>query len=289
MPELFCLGFGYSARALARRLQDRGWRISGTTRTGENVKGLAEQGFDASVYDGSAPSAAVAERLARASHLLLSAPPGEDGDPLLRHHRRDVEASPSLEWIGYLSTVGVYGDQEGEWIDETAPLNTTQERGRRRAAAERAWLDFGEASGKPVHVFRLAGIYGPGRSAVDRLKASKARRIIKPGQVFNRVHVEDIANALEASIAQPRPGAVYNVADDEPAPQEDPVTFGAELLGVEPPPPVPFEEADLTPMARSFYGENKRVSNARIKRELGVVLDYPTYREGLRALVRERD
>lgn len=287
MPELFCLGFGYSARTLARRLQERDWRAGGTARTKEGVAELAQQGFDAVVYDGGAASAAVAERLVRATHLLLSAPPGEEGDPLLRHHRADVAASPSLEWIGYLSTVGVYGDQDGEWIDEDAPLNTTQERGRRRAAAERAWLDFGGASGKPVQVFRLAGIYGPGRSPVDRLKAGRARRIVKPGQVFNRVHVEDIANAVEASIARPRPGGVYNVADDEPAPQEDPVTFGAELLGVEPPPPVPFEKADLTAMARSFYGENKRVSNARIKRELGVVLDYPTYREGLRALVRD--
>lgn len=288
MSQLFCLGLGYSARALARRLAGGGWRVTGTVRTAERAEALAPEGFRAIVYDGSDRSAEVAEALAGTTHLLLSAPPGRDGDPLLRHHAADVEAAPELEWIGYLSTVGVYGNHDGAWISEEAPLNATQERGRRRAEAERAWLAFGEITGKTVQVFRLAGIYGPGRSAIDKLQEGRARRIVKPGQVFNRVHVEDIASVLEASIARPSPGAIYNVADDEPASSDALVHYGAELLGIAPPPEVPFEEAELTDMARSFYGENKRVSNARIKDELEVQLAYPTYREGLRAVLREQ-
>jgi nucleoside-diphosphate-sugar epimerase len=285
MPELFCFGFGYSAQSLARRLAARGWRISGTVRTDAGVAELADTGFKAFAYDGKQPDAAVAKAIAGCTHLLLSAPPGPDGDPLLIHHRTDIEQAPKLAWIGYLSTVGVYGNHDGVWIDESAALNATQKRGRRRVDAEQAWLDFGAVCGKAVQVFRLAGIYGPERSTIDKLRAGTARRIIKPGQVFNRIHVEDIASVLEASIERPSPGAVYNVADDEPAPPQDLVAYGAELLGKEPPPDTPFEEAELTPMARSFYGENKRVSNARIKQELGVDLAYPTYRDGLRAIV----
>ncbi len=285
MPELFCFGFGYSARALARRLLAKEWRVSGTVRSREGVAALAAEGFDAFVFDGRKADARVAEAVAGATHLLLSAPPDDQGDPLLLHHRSDLEQAPELRWIGYLSTVGVYGNHDGVWIDEDAVLKATQKRGRQRAVAEQAWLDFGAACGKAVQLFRLAGIYGPGRSAIDKLQAGNARRIIKPGQVFNRIHVEDIARVLEASIAQPSPGAVYNVADDEPAPPQDLVAFSAELLGVAPPPEMPFDTADLSPMARSFYGENKRVSNARIKQELGVRLAYPTYRDGLRAIM----
>jgi nucleoside-diphosphate-sugar epimerase len=284
MPELFCLGLGYSAQALARRLKQRGWTITGTARSLEGAAALAEQGFEAIVFDGTGPSLEVAGALARATHLLLSAPPGEAGDPLLVHHRADIEQARHLEWIGYLSTVGVYGNHDGAWIDEAAALNAVQKRGLWRVRAERDWLEFGTETGKAVHVFRLAGIYGPGRSAVDRLKAGKARRIIKPGQVFNRIHVEDIATVLEASIARPSPGAVYNVCDDDPVPPQDLIVYAADLLGLEPPPEVPFEEAELTPMARSFYGENKRISNARIKKELGVELAFPSYRDGLRAI-----
>ncbi len=283
MPELFCVGLGYSARALARRLAEQGWRVSGTTRGADKAGRLAEQGFDTFVWTGDAPSDAVAARLASASHLLLSAPPREEGDPLLVHHGPDLEAA-GLDWIGYLSTVGVYGNHDGAWIAEDAPLHATQARGRWRIEAEKAWLAHGAATGTAVQIFRLAGIYGPGRSAIDKVRAGQARRIVKPGQVFNRIHVEDIATVLEASIARPRAGAVYNVCDDEPAPPQDLVTYGAELLGVAPPPEVPFEEAALTPMARSFYGENKRISNARLKDELGVTLAYPTYRDGLKAL-----
>lgn len=285
MAELFCLGLGYSAQALAHRLRPQGWRISGTVRTEARVAALRKQGFEVFAYAGDGHSVQVAEHVARATHLLLSAPPGEAGDPLLNFHRDDLAGAVSLGWIGYLATVGVYGNHDGVWITEDAPLNATQKRGCQRIEAERAWLDLGAATGKAVQIFRLAGIYGPGRSAIDRLKTGQARRIIKPGQVFNRIHVDDIATTLEASIARPNPGAVYNVCDDEPAPPQDLVTLAAELLGVEPPPEVPFDEADLTPMARSFYGENKRISNARIKDELGVELANPTYREGLRGII----
>jgi len=284
MPELFCCGFGYSARVLARRLLKQGWNVSGTSRSREGCECLREQGFDALVFAGDAHEPGVADHLSRATHLLLSAPPDEAGDPLLNCHGSDFEKAASLEWTGYLSTIGVYGNQDGAWIDEDAPLNTSETRNRRRIDAERAWLEIGKRSGKSVQIFRLAGIYGPGRSAIDKLKQGKARRIIKPGQVFNRIHVEDIANAVEASIARPNPGAIYNVCDNEPAPPQDLISYGAKLIGVDAPPEIPFDQADLTPMARSFYGENKRVSNERIKSELGMELAFPTYRDGLRSV-----
>jgi nucleoside-diphosphate-sugar epimerase len=218
------------------------------------------------------------------THLLHSIPPGHDGDPVLRHYRAEIAHLSTLDWIGYLSTVGVYGNYAGAVVDETAQPHPNNERTRARVVAESGWLALGEEAGRPAQVFRLAGIYGPGRSALDKLRAGTARRIVKPGQVFNRIHVEDIATVLEASIARPRAGATYNVADDEPAPPEDVIAYGAELLGIEPPPEVPFEEADLSPMARSFYGDSRRISNALIKSELGVRLAYPNYREGLQTL-----
>ena len=200
--------------------------------------------------------------------------------PCSRHYREEIARLPTLEWIGYLSTVGVYGNHKGAVVDEAAMPRPHNERTKARVVAESGWLAFGDEIGRPVQVFRLAGIYGPGRSALDKLRAGTARRIVKPGQVFNRIHVEDIASVLEASIARPRAGAIYNVADDEPAPPEDVVAYGAELLGIEPPPEVPFEEADLSPMARSFYGDTRRISNALIKSELGVRLAYPELSRG---------
>lgn len=284
MPELFCFGFGYSAQELATRLQQKDWTVVGSVRSLEGVQALKSKGFDPVLFGGKTPDRKISQYLARCTHLLLSAPPDDAGDPLLVHHADDLAAAEKLSWIGYLSTVGVYGNHDGAWITEHASLNTNRKRGRRRVAAEQAWLDFGQDTGKAVQVFRLAGIYGPGRSAVDRMKAGQARRIIKPGQVFNRIHVADIATVLEASIASPNPGAIYNVCDDEPAPPQDLITYAAEILNMEPPPEIPFEEADLTPMARSFYGDNKRISNARIKEELGVTLAFPNYREGLRSV-----
>ena len=287
LSNLFCFGLGYTARALAARLMGRGWRVAGTARSEKNLQSIRDFGGDAMLFDGSSPGPAIAGQLRQSTHVLVSIPPGEEGDAALRHHAGDLAEISGIEWIGYLSTVGVYGDRQGEWVDETSAPMPKGPRAKRRLEAERAWTAFGEQVNKPVHIFRLPGIYGPGRNALVALRAGTARRVVKPGQVFNRAHVADIASVLEASIRQPRAGAVYNVTDDEPAPPQDVVTYAAELLGVEPPPEVPFEQAELSPMGRAFYGECKRVRNGLIKSELGVELRYPTYREGLRALAAE--
>jgi nucleoside-diphosphate-sugar epimerase len=265
-------------------LAAKGWSIAGTARDLANIERLRDEGYEVVRFTGEAGNAQMTELLAGATHLLHSIPPGPEGDPVLRHYRAGIARLPTLDWVGYLSTVGVYGNSAGAVVDESAQPHSNNERTRARVVAESAWLALGEEMGRPAQVFRLAGIYGPGRSALDKLRAGTARRIVKPGQVFNRIHVEDIASVLEASIARPRAGAIYNVADDEPAPPEDVVTYAAELLAIEPPPEVPFEEADLTPMARSFYGDSRRVSNALIKSELGVRLAFPNYRQGLKAL-----
>ncbi len=285
MNTLVCFGLGYSAQVFARRMMARGWRVLGTTRSEAALKQLRNEGFDMSVFSGETPGEDVREALKSATHVLISVAPGTEGDAVLTHHGDDLAGASELEWIGYLSTVGVYGDHGGAWVDEKAPLNPKSQRSVQRVAAEQAWLDFGEKTGKAVHLFRLAGIYGPGRGPLEKVRSGKGRRIVKKDQVFNRIHVEDIASVLEASIKHPTAGAIYNVSDDEPAPPQDVVTYAAKLLGMEPPPEVTFEDADLTPMGRSFYGENKRVSNALIRQELGVDLEYPTYREGLASQV----
>jgi nucleoside-diphosphate-sugar epimerase len=280
---LFCFGLGYSAGFLARSLAAEGWRIAGTSREGGAAAGVELQPFTRG-----APLADPAARLSGTTHLLLSVPPDEAGDPVLAEHGGDIAALAGLRWVGYLSTTGVYGDRGGGWVDEASALAPSGERGRRRVAAESGWLELHRRHGVPVHVFRLAGIYGPGRSPLDALRAGRAQRIAKPGQVFSRIHVADLVRVLRASMARPVPGAIYNVADDEPAPPEAVVAYAAELLGVPPPPLVAFEDAQLSPMARSFYADSKRVANRRIKEELGVTLLYPSYREGLRALIDER-
>jgi nucleoside-diphosphate-sugar epimerase len=276
---LFCFGLGYSARVLARRLAARGWEIRGTTRRPEKAEALAAEGFRVFAFGRGQPLPP--RVLPGVTHALTSIAPDDAGDPVLDVHGADLRALSSLAWVGYLGTTAVYGDRQGEWVDEETPIEPTLARADRRARAEAAWL----ASGLPVHVFRLAGIYRPGRNAFVNLKDGTARRIVKPGQVFSRVHVEDIATVLEASIARPRPGAVYNVCDDEPAPPQDVVTHAAELMGVPPPPEQAYETADLSPIARTFYRDNRRVRNERIKRELGVRLAFPSYREGLQALL----
>ena len=287
MSRLFCFGLGYSAEELAARAARQDWQIAGTGRDQANVERLAAQGYAMVRFAGEPGNRALVEQIEGATHLLHSIPPERSGDPVLAHYRDAIARLPSLKWIGYLSTVGVYGDQQGNWVDETAHTVPNNERTEARVEAEQAWLAFGEEIGVPVQVFRLAGIYGPGRSVFDKLRDGTARRVKKDGQVFSRIHVEDIAGVLEASIARPRAGAIYNVADDEPAAPGDVVAYAAELIGVPPPPEVPFEEADLTPMARSFYEGSRRIANARIKSELGVGLRYPTFREGLAALLAE--
>lgn len=279
---LLSFGHGYSARALARRLLPRGWRVIGTTRSAEKAAGIATTGAEALVW----PGEDVRPALAQATHLLISAAPGDDGDPVLAELADDIAAAaPHIRWAGYLSTTGVYGDHGGDWVDESAPLTPSTRRGRLRVMAEGQWRELADRSGLPLHIFRLAGIYGPGRGPFAKVRAGTARRIVKEGQVFSRTHVDDIAQVLDASIAHPNPGAAYNVCDDDPAPPQDVIAHAAELLGKPVPAAVPFEEAEMSPMAHSFYAESKRVRNDRIKGELGVRLLYPSYRDGLRALL----
>lgn len=281
---LFCFGLGFSARVLAAQLHAQGWGVIGTSRSLEKAADIAALGYDAHVFDGAAPLSD-ASVLLPATHILVSVPADDDADAVLRWHGAEIAKLPNLKWLGYLSTTGVYGDTGGSWVDENTPVNPNQTRSKRRTEAEAGWLRLQAEHGVPVHVFRLAGIYGPGRNQLEGVKSGRAHRINKPGQVFCRIHVEDIAQVLKASMAQPNPGAIYNLADDEPAPPQDVVAYAAELLGMTPPPEVPFDQAQLSPMAASFYGDNRRVRNARIKTELGVTLKYPTYREGLKALL----
>jgi nucleoside-diphosphate-sugar epimerase len=280
---LFCFGLGYTAPYLARRLQERGWAISGTCRSAAKAAALAADGITAHLFARDCPLPAAA--LDGVTHVLLSVPPDETGDPVLDTMGPAIAALPDLAWLGYLSTTGVYGDRGGAWVDENAELRPSGERGRRRVMAEAGWLALHQERALPVHVFRLAGIYGPGRSVFDQLRAGTARRLDRPGQVFSRIHVEDLAFMLDASIANPRPGAIYNLCDDEPAAPAEVVAEGARLLGLPPPPLVPFAEAALSPLARSFWDDNKRVDNRRIKQELGVQLRCPDYRSGLSAIL----
>ncbi len=285
--RLFCFGYGFSAQALGALLGPAGWSLAGTCRSEEGCRALADAGVDALPFAREAPLADAGRLLAGTTHLLLSIPPDAGGDPALDRHGADIAALPGLAWVGYLSTTGVYGDTGGARVDESATPAPSGERGRRRVKAERGWRALGAEHGIPVHVFRLAGIYGPGRNALASVRSGAAKRIDRPGHAFSRIHVADIAQALAASIARPRAGAIYNVCDDEPAPAADVVAHACALLGVAPPPLTPLEEAGLSPMARSFYADNRRVSNALIKEELGVALRYPDYRAGLAALLAE--
>lgn len=291
MGELFCFGLGYSARHLAARLAGQGWRIAGTARSEAGVREIQSLGYAAYRFDGGAretgPEPGMGSAVRRASHVLVSVPPDRDGDPVLRRYGEDL-ADSRAEWIGYLSTIGVYGDHGGAWVDEETAVQPVSERSRFRVEAERQWLAFAETTGKRVEVFRLAGIYGPGRSAIDNLRQGRARTIVKPGQIFNRIHVEDIARTLMAAYSRPHAHAIYNVTDDEPAPPQVVNAYAAALLGLPPPPEIAIEEASLSDMGRSFYGESKRVGNARLKSALGLDLAFPTYREGLAALAAQR-
>lgn len=273
MNTLLSIGHGYSAQALARRLLPEGWRIIGTTRSADKAETLRATGVEPLLWPGDLGPA-----LAEATHLLTSVPPGQ-GDPVLQAHGAQIAAA-DLAWIGYLSTTAVYGHHNGDWVDETTPLAPLTARGAARAQAEAEWA----ALGKPLHIFRLAGIYGPGRGPFEKVRDGSARRILKPGQVFSRIHVEDIANVLHAALTRPHPG-IYNVCDDDPAAPEDVLSLAARMLNLPEPPMVAYADAEMTPMARSFYAENKRVRNSLIKSVLGVRLACPTYREGLAAIL----
>ncbi|MGV6839874.1 MAG: SDR family oxidoreductase [Planktomarina sp.] len=267
---LFCYGFGYCAQALARILPD--WKVIGTTR---NPQSSQFNSFD-NVTPLIIPGADLEISLKSASHLLISAAPDATGDPLLK----TIDISKHyFDWVGYLSTTGVYGDHNGAWVDEATPTTPSTIRGNQRVNAENAWLD----TGLPVHIFRLAGIYGPGRGPFAKVKNGTARRIIKEGQVFSRIHVEDIAQTLAASITSPKAGSIYNVCDNDPAPPQDVIAYAAELLNLPVPKAEPFESAEMSAMAQGFYAENKRVRNSKITTELGVDLKYPSYRDGLTA------
>ena len=277
MKHLLCFGFGFSAEALAHKLNPIEWSVTGTSRSPEGVAEIKAQGFEGVMFS---ELQAIPESV---THIVTSVPPSDEGDPVLLRFKDELMArAKSFEWVAYLSTTGVYGDRGGEWVDEESDLQPNTDRGQRRVDAEAAWQQI---AGLPLHIFRLAGIYGPGRNAFESLKSGKAQRVIKQGQIFSRIHVEDIAGVLLASINNPNPERIYNLADDEPCPPQDVIAHAAELLGLQIPPDVPFEEAKLSAMARSFYADSKRVSNARIKNELGYELKYPNYRIGLKALL----
>jgi nucleoside-diphosphate-sugar epimerase len=286
MNHLLFFGLGFSARVLAERLAAKGWTVTATSRSEEGAEKIRAAGYNALVFDGTAPLPASAWE--GVTHVVVSAPPGADGDPVLRLHAGDIAArARQFRWLAYLSTTGVYGDHGGALVTEETPLTPNTDRGHKRLLAESQWLALWRSHGLPVHIFRLAGIYGPGRNQLLSLLDGTAKRVIKEGQVFSRIHVADIANVLEASIAKPNPGGAYNVCDDEASPPQDVVEHGAKLLGLPVPPATAFEHAELSPMARSFYADSKRVSNARLKRELGVSLSYPSFREGLAAIARD--
>ncbi len=282
--KLFVFGPGYSARAFISGNRARFETASATARMPDSVAALERDGICAHLMRDDALSDDGRAALRDATHLLISIPPDARGDPVLRIATTDIEAAPGLRWIGYLSSVAVYGDRGGGWVDEDGLRDATSLRGRQRIDAEDAWLALGSRLGVATHVFRLAGIYGPGRNALVNLRDGKAKRLVKQGQVFNRIHVEDIARIVAATIDKSHPGGAWNVADDEPSPPQDVVTFAADLLGVAPPSETPFDAAALSPMAASFYADNKRIANRRMKTALGVALRHPTYREGLRAL-----
>lgn len=285
---VFFFGMGYSSLATARSIHeiiDKDVPIAGTTRTEEGVERLAESPYRLHVFDGVKPGATLGADLRKATHVVLSIPPNDEGDPALNLHGDDLLAAPDLQWLCYFSTVGVYGDFGGAWVDETAPTRPVNRRSQQRVEVEQLWRDFAAKRGVPLLVLRLAGIYGPGRSSFDKLREGTARRIVKEGQVFNRIHVDDIGR-ITALAARQKLDGTFNLSDDEPAPPQDLVEYAAGLMGVPVPPGIPFEAAQMTEMARSFYSDNKRVSNTAIKAALGTDLTYPNYRVGLDAIFR---
>ncbi|MEM9029643.1 MAG: SDR family oxidoreductase [Pseudomonadota bacterium] len=287
--HLLCFGVGYSALRVCDAAIADGWRVTGTSTSDAGVARLNQRGIAGLRFDGTTANDDIAAALASATHVVVSIPPSHDQwvDPVIEMYGDQIASgADQLSWIGYLSTIGVYGDHAGAWIDETTEPKPVSSRSRARLAVERQWTVLADQRSIRLQIFRLAGIYGPGRSAIDRLRAGTARRIVKPGQVFNRIHVDDIATAVGRGMRGGGSKQVYNVCDDLPTPPQDVIAYAAELIGVDPPPEIDFNTADLSPMARSFYGENKRVRNDRLKQDLDVRLAYPSYREGLTALAK---
>jgi hypothetical protein len=281
--KLFCFGYGYTCDVVASTMLAEGWAVAGTTRDNEKRCYLKQQGIKPFLFDQDNPLEDPLTFLKGTTHLLISTPPNDAGDPAYIHHAEDILKIPSIEWVGYLSSTSVYGDRDGGWVDEDSEIRPSNRRGSRRAKAEEQWLSLAHDSNLPVHTFRLAGIYGPGRCALDSVRAGMSRRINKPGHAFNRIHVDDIAGILKASMSKPDAGRAYNVADDLAAPSHELIKTACEMLGLPVPPLLPYDEADMAPIARSFYVDNKRIRNDRIKAELSYVLKYPTYIEGLQA------
>ena len=278
--KLLIFGIGYSGLAIAKEWPGT---VVGTTRSAEKQSVLAAQGIDAVIFDG-AITDELNLHLATATHVVISASPSADGDPVLNAIPEFFERTAALQWLGYLSTVGVYGDFEGAWISENTAPKPVSKRGQWRVEAENKWSELAKDNNVPFSIFRLAGIYGPGRSTFDKIRNGASRRIVKSGQVFNRIHVEDIAQIVNKA-AQLKAVGVFNGADNEPAPPNLVIEHAAKMLGIDPPPEEPIETADMTPMARSFYGDNKRCGNARLKKDLGISLRHPTYREGLASIL----
>ncbi|MDE2336493.1 MAG: SDR family oxidoreductase [Alphaproteobacteria bacterium] len=284
--KLFCFGFGYTAGFLAEKLMARGWSVAGTTTSAKKRDALRKSGIAAVLFDRTHPIADPEKTFGGVTHMLFSVPPDTDGDPVFNAHGADIAARDGLKWAGYLSTTAVYGNQNGNWVDEETPPAPASKRGSQRLKAEEQWQSLFLHEGLPLHIFRLAGIYGPGRSALDVVRAGSAHCIDKPGHMFNRIHVADIVQALMASMEKPRPGAIYNLADDTPSPSHEVIGFACNLIGAETPPLVPFESAEMAPIVRSFYKDNKRVRNDALKNELGVQLLYPDYHSGLAACLK---
>lgn len=275
MSHLLIFGYGYTGSRFGKFMRAKGWQVTGTTREPASVKNLLQW-----------PGENVDQAIDAATHLLICTAPDANGDPVLARLQKQISEA-HFDWAGYLSTTGVYGDHRGGWVDENSPLNPATTRGHHRVAAENQWLDLFRNHDLPLHIFRLAGIYGPDRGPFTKVRNGTARRIIKRGQVFSRAHVDDILQTLHASVNAPNPGRIYNVCDNDPAPPQDVIAEAARLLNLPVPPEIPYDQANLTPMARSFYAESKKVSNNRIKAELGVSLSYPDYHSGLNALLEQ--
>ena len=285
MPKsLFCFGYGYTCEALANELKKAGgWTISGTTRDSEKFNSLKNSFVTPYLFDYFTPIDEIGDMLNSTTHVLISTPPDEKGDPTCQVHGRDIAELPNLEWVGYLSSTSVYGDRQGGWVNESTPPEPSSKRGSRRYRAERQWQNLAVEQGLPLNIFRLSGIYGPRRSALDSVRAGTARRIDKPGHAFNRIHIDDIVQVLMASMMQPTENEIFNLSDDEAAPSHEVIAYACKLLGMPLPRLMPYEEADLAPITRSFYEDNKRIENHKIKDMLGVTLKYPNHRAGLEA------
>lgn len=287
--RLFCFGLGYSAEALSKLLPVSDWHISGTVRSSDKAHELSSKGVDTVLWDGGLLSDGAKSLLSQATHILSSVPPNEAGDPAFAAGADIICSNSEIQWLGYLSTTGVYGNTDGEPVDEASDLNPSSARSQRRVDAEAQWMSLHSDHDVPTHVFRLAGIYGPGRSVFDQIRRGQAKRIYKPGHVFSRIHIDDIANILASSINKPQPGEAYNVCDDEPAPPAEVTAYACGLLGIDPPEVEDFETAKqrMTPMGLSFWMDNRRVSNRRVREELGVQLAHPDYRSGLLAVLKD--